>query len=781
MQDSFTTMSVASQQDETNTLHFLNSLYANAPSAFLACWRKRDKSSEFFPVSELDRAAKHLRSEPNIYYRVSLLDRQPPSGERGDASYTGTVVAFVADFDVYNPSNPGAHAKPKEELPQAVDEVVEFLTGLSLSPSVVVQSGNGLHAYWLFKRPVDVTPFGMREVVGNLMQSWQSYVLSAAKQQRGWSVDNVGDLARVLRAPGTINEKNGQLTMVKLILQSDARYGLEDFQKVIPAPVSPESALAPASLRGIRTASNDNDEALDLEQFKAGCAWIKHCFDDSAVLPEPEWYAALSIIAHCDESESLAQEMSKDHHGYDPAETAKKLAQAKTASGPRTCTNIEEKLLSPYCKKCPFRGKIKSPATLGRPENELVRTHGYLVPTQQFVRYETGQRLSKDQYNDKHLAEHVRRGRKSTPAKYLLSRLTLSQFDQIVYRPGQPPIGETTYNTWKRGGPLPEEGDVGPFEEHLEFVFPDEAARSHFLKSLAHTFQRPDRRIKHVLLVIGGAGVGKSYFTSYLLPLLYGKHNVSCIGPDDIKGSWTDWLAEKQIVIIEELMSFGQLETYNKLKPLITQETVRVNTKNIAHYDVDNTANFFCTSNHDNPIKIDPDDRRWWVYKSPAAARDPSYYSHLFFWTKSNLAAIAYFLSMVDTTDFNPDAPPPMTLAKSALIEVSREPLERVLREMIEHSEPPFEDRDLVLIRQIGSALRDRSYTKYTDADISRVLPKLGFKRLAREKKMNRLGTRESLRLWCRANQEKWEIASSQQCVDEVFATRIQNDSEPPS
>ena len=113
--------------------------------------------------------------------------------------------------------------------------------------------------------------------------------------------------------------------------------------------------------------------------------------------------------------------------------------------------------------------------------------------------------------------------------------------------------------------------------------------------------------------------------------------------------------------------------------------------------------------------------------------------------------------------------------------EVSREPLERVMREMVEHREPPFEDRDLVLIRHIGKALREKGYTKYTDADIARVLLKLGFKKLLREKKLSRLGARESLRLWCRANQEKWEAASSQQCGNEVFAARAQLDGEPPS
>lgn len=507
-------------------------------------------------------------------------------------------------------------------------------------------------------------------------------------------------------------------------------------------------------------------------QIRKECGWFNHCFTDAANLSEPDWYAALSIVAHCDGSDSLAHEMSKDYSGYDPGETSKKLAHAGTTAGPRTCANIEGKLMSPHCAACSYRGKIKSPAALGRPETELARTYGFLVPTQQFVHYASGQMLTKDQFSDKTLAEHHMRGRKRTPAYYLLSRPTLATFDRIVYRPGQPQIGDNTYNTWKRGGPLPEPGDATVFREHLEFIVPDINARVHFLKFLAHAIQYPGRRIKHVVLLIGGHGVGKSFFTSYLLPRLVGAHNVVTVGPDDIKGQWTDWLAGKQFVLIEELMAFGQLETSNKMKPLITQETVRVNQKHVKPYDVENTANFICTSNHDSPIKLEPGDRRWFVYKSPSRIKESGYYDHLFSWAEQNLAVIAHYLHSIDLSDFNPDAPPPMTPDKVALIEVSREPLERLLREMIEANEKPFGDKDLVLLRDVTFEVQRKGLGRYNELDIARVLPRVGFTKLERDKKAAKDGARVSLRPWCRANHEKWEQASGQECADEISRTR---------
>lgn len=762
MQTLDTTAVAAEQQNATDTHGFLNTLYSGIASGYVSCWRKSDKSSVFFPITELDQAVQFLQSEPNVYFRVTLLDGLPPEGERGDSDCTGSVVAFVADFDVFNPLNPTAHSRQRSSLPQDVNEVIAFLSNdLPLAPSVLVHSGNGIHAYWLLTRPIDSTISAQRKHVGKLMADWQTYVIRCAEQKHGWKVDNVGDLARVLRAPGTINEKKGIETTVRLISQSDARYSLEQFQAALPTNDTPPDP-APVSKRVRR--ANDNDQPLDHEQILKECAWFKDCFENQATLDEPNWYAALSIVAHCANPDSLAQEFSKGHPGYDPAETSKKLEQARDTAGPRTCQNIEEKLGCTHCATCPFRGKVKSPAVLGRLETELLRVYGYLLPTQQFINFETGRRLSKEQFNDKHRADL----KKDNPAKVMLFRPMLMKYDEIIYCPGQQTFTDTTFNTWRRGGPLPVEGDISPFVEHLELIFQDELARKHFIKWLAHTLQHPDRKIKHLILLIGGAGVGKSFFSSFLIPRLFGAHNVSLIGPEDIKGQWTDWLAEKQFVVIEELMAFGQLETYNKLKPLITQETVRVSQKYVAHYDVANTANFICTSNHDNPIKLDPDDRRFFVYKTPATARDRSYYDQLFKWTEENLSAIAHWLNTYDLTGFNPDAPPPMTPAKAALIEVSREPLEQMIREMIEMKEPPFGDRDLVLPSGILSAIGLKDFGKYSETDIRRVLHRVGYSRLEREKKTTGLKGRQSFRPWCRANHHRWEAASGKECWDEL-------------
>jgi len=95
-----------------------------------------------------------------------------------------------------------------------------------------------------------------------------------------------------------------------------------------PGPTNPKSA------------ARDDVADADMTLIVGKCAWLRHCRDDAAVLPEPEWYAALSILVRCKDGARLAHAWSKDHPKYAPAETDAKLKQALDKAGPRTCESI---------------------------------------------------------------------------------------------------------------------------------------------------------------------------------------------------------------------------------------------------------------------------------------------------------------------------------------------------------------------------------------------------------------------------------------------------------
>jgi hypothetical protein len=101
-----------------------------------------------------------------------------------------------------------------------------------------------------------------------------------------------------------------------------------------------------------------------LDRIEAQCAFMRHCREDAATLPQPEWYAWLSVVARCRGAEQHAHAIGSAHPGYSREETADTLHRALTSSGPRTCSNI--RTLSRACEGCPHA--VTSPVQLGRPD-----------------------------------------------------------------------------------------------------------------------------------------------------------------------------------------------------------------------------------------------------------------------------------------------------------------------------------------------------------------------------------------------------------------------------
>lgn len=107
------------------------------------------------------------------------------------------------------------------------------------------------------------------------------------------------------------------------------------------------------------------DQREDLALIESRCRFMRHVRADAATLPQPEWYAALSIVGRCRGGDDLAHEISMPYPGYDEAETEETYQRAKVSAGPRTCADIR-RITGPTgaCAACPLQ--ITSPVLLGR-------------------------------------------------------------------------------------------------------------------------------------------------------------------------------------------------------------------------------------------------------------------------------------------------------------------------------------------------------------------------------------------------------------------------------
>lgn len=135
----------------------------------------------------------------DIYFGINPIAGPPRKGEgRGTVDDVTRLAALPADLDVKS----GGCAD--ESTAQAIiDELSDIL---GTRPSAITHSGSGgLHPYWPITDGV-IDDGDRRGEMVVLLKRWGRLVKAVAKKQ-GAAADSVFDLSRVLRAPGTYNNK----------------------------------------------------------------------------------------------------------------------------------------------------------------------------------------------------------------------------------------------------------------------------------------------------------------------------------------------------------------------------------------------------------------------------------------------------------------------------------------------------------------------------------------------------------------------------------------------
>lgn len=191
----------------------------------------------FYPnIQAASKAVEALRASPeklNIFFGVA-----PRSERAGTKESIRYVCCLWADLD-------GKRFASKQDALKSLD-------GFALSPSLVIDSGNGYHGYWLLKEPtaelarVEAINVGIAKALGG---------------------DHTHDVSRILRVPGTSNWKNPSNPKPVRIVQSRSHhYTLADFQDY-EVMVNRPDALPSVCLDGTEPVNWDElEEDLD-ERF----------------------------------------------------------------------------------------------------------------------------------------------------------------------------------------------------------------------------------------------------------------------------------------------------------------------------------------------------------------------------------------------------------------------------------------------------------------------------------------------------------------------------------
>ncbi len=212
-----------------DTLEFLIALYGAEAQGHIVLWTRQDKKPRWYDAKALEivaKEAKKLARGQDVYFGISTQDQPAATARKaGTRGYADTALACPGvwlDVDVRG----DAHKSSK--LPGTLQEALQLVAEFPLQPSILVHSGHGVQAWWLYKELWVFDSPEEREEAQDLVYRFQA-TMQVKAEKHGWEVDSTFDLARVLRLPGTFNRKLAPRP-VKVIKKNDTRYNPADFE-----------------------------------------------------------------------------------------------------------------------------------------------------------------------------------------------------------------------------------------------------------------------------------------------------------------------------------------------------------------------------------------------------------------------------------------------------------------------------------------------------------------------------------------------------------------------
>jgi P4 family phage/plasmid primase-like protien len=196
---------------------WIDLLHGTSPGLIHICsvgnWTGRTFSE---PTDAADYVARlDASGAEGIYMRTTTLARVPRNEKgqivRGSVADSLSLPGFAADIDIEGPGHKHDPAKHEgRRLPPDIASAMQIVTESGLpTPTIWVHSGGGLYPWWLLEEVClidDPEKLKAAEVAANRIQG----ILKATAKRLGWHYGaEVGDLARVLRIPGTVNRKAG--------------------------------------------------------------------------------------------------------------------------------------------------------------------------------------------------------------------------------------------------------------------------------------------------------------------------------------------------------------------------------------------------------------------------------------------------------------------------------------------------------------------------------------------------------------------------------------------
>lgn len=219
-----------------NTSSFFRALYGEdiPQEARIELWSKDDGSRCVRSAPEAADAASCMQG--NAYFGVCLT---PPVAQnrRADAASVLYAPALWVDVDVLSPHHSKQNLPPNDNAAYSM-----LMQAMPLSPSAIIATGGGLHAYWFLDELWPLDDDADRVRFAAVIKGWQG-MLRKAFRAEGWDLDATHDLARVMRIPGTWNYNANTQSSITFC-DENMRYALDDFEQFTSIDITEAEAAS---------------------------------------------------------------------------------------------------------------------------------------------------------------------------------------------------------------------------------------------------------------------------------------------------------------------------------------------------------------------------------------------------------------------------------------------------------------------------------------------------------------------------------------------------------
>lgn len=306
--------------------------------------------------AEVDEIAQEfVNNKVNAFYGCAKY------GELNNRTHANAQYFRALWIDIDCGESKAAEGKGYATQAEGLSKFKDFCVTTKLPTPIVVDSGYGIHAYWLLEETVRRPEWeALAERLEELCKENELLVDPA-----------VFEASRVLRIPGTFNFKGDEPIEVRVINESSTRITYADMKELLGAsePKGDRPDFIPKSMSPLMASVVSNK----VRRFKTimmksvegtGCAQLLHCFQNQDTIEYNLWRSALSIASFCIDRDTAIHKISKGHPDYDARETERKADDLVKTGAPHHCVTFDKNNKG-FCDGCMHKGKIKSPIVLG--------------------------------------------------------------------------------------------------------------------------------------------------------------------------------------------------------------------------------------------------------------------------------------------------------------------------------------------------------------------------------------------------------------------------------